>query len=145
MSEEDDETNVSEKEEKTTKCEYEGEEEPDSEGEIEREEEADKKDEGLEDSLLDILLNSDGNRESIFTSWEAGIHGQSYFITTKYNSKRAEGWLDLTMNHLLHRFGIFKCVSIFRAKNEEIPREESKVRPDSFIMDYIQMLNIGEI
>ena len=62
---------------------------------------------------------------------------QFYFITTKSSAKRAKEWLDTTMNHLLNKYGVQTCVRVFGSKVEEMPREESKVRPDSYIMEYI--------
>ena len=53
-------------------------------------------------------------------------------------------WLDMTMNTLLNIYGLQKCVSIFGSKMADIPREETEVQLDSFIMDNINTLNIGE-
>ena len=48
------------------------------------------------------------------------------------------------MNHLLTKYGAKECVRVFGSTSGEMPKEESKVRPDSFIMEYIQTLKIGE-
>jgi len=48
------------------------------------------------------------------------------------------------MNTLLHIYGIHKCVRVFGSPVNEMPREETKVRPDSFIMDYISTLQIDK-
>ena len=53
-------------------------------------------------------------------------------------------WLDETMNSLLNIYGLKKCARVFGSSSEEMPREENKVRPDSFIMDYISTLDIGD-
>ena len=53
-------------------------------------------------------------------------------------------WLEETMNSLLNMYGIKKCAHVFGSILEEMPREETKVRPDSFIMDYITTLEIGD-
>ena len=53
-------------------------------------------------------------------------------------------WLEETMNSLLNIYGIKKCAHVFGSILEEMPREETKVRPDSFIMDYITTLEIGD-
>merc|ERR1740124_778138 len=70
--------------------------------------------------------------------------GQFYFRTTTYLEDRANEWLDTTMNTLLHIYGIHKCVRVFGSPVNEMPREETKVRPDSFIMDYISTLQIDK-
>ena len=48
------------------------------------------------------------------------------------------------MNHSLTKYGAKECLQVFGSNSGEMPREESKVRPDSFIMEYIQTLKIGE-
>ena len=53
-------------------------------------------------------------------------------------------WLDETMNSLLNIYGLQKFARVFGSITAEMPREETKVRPDSFIMDYITTLDIGE-
>ena len=52
--------------------------------------------------------------------------------------------MDSTMNLLLNKYGLQECVRAFGSKTDEIPREESKIRPDSFIMEYIQTLHLGD-
>jgi len=37
-----------------------------------------------------------------------------------------------------------KCARVFGSNLEEMPREETKVRPDSFILDYISTLQIDK-
>jgi len=63
---------------------------------------------------------------------------------TKALEDRATEWLDETMNSLPNMYGLQKCARVFGSKNAEMPKEETKVRPDSFIMDYITTLDIGE-
>jgi len=91
-----------------------------------------------------ILLNSAEEGYSLFTSWEPGRHGQYYFMTTKALATRAVDWLDTTMNYLLNKYGLSTCVRVFGSNVDEIPREETKVRLDSFILDYISTLHIGQ-
>ena len=47
------------------------------------------------------------------------------------------------MNQLLQEHGIHNCLRVFGSTNEEMPREETKIWPDSFILDYIHTLNLG--
>ena len=65
-------------------------------------------------------------------------------MTTTTLEDRAAGWLDNTMNTLLTTHGLKKCVETFGSISGEMPREETKVRPDSFILDYISTLDIGD-
>jgi len=90
-----------------------------------------------------MLQDSVGAGKSLFTSWEPGRIDQFYFITTKSRVKRAEERLDATMDHLLNKYGVQHCVRVFGSKVKEMPMEESKVRSDSYIMEYIQTLDIG--
>ena len=65
-------------------------------------------------------------------------------MTTKDLATRAVEWLDNTMNHISNTHGISTCARVFGSNVDEIPREETKVRPDSFILDYISTLRIGQ-
>jgi len=98
----------------------------------------------IEDNFLNMLVNSAGVGGSLFTSWEPGRKGKFYFMTTKNMANSAEEWLDSTMTHLLNLYGIYKCVRVFGSKSEQMPRGNTKVRPDSFILDYIHTLQIGK-
>jgi len=91
-----------------------------------------------------MIFTSAGDSTSLFASWEPGRHGKFYFLTTTALADRAIEWLDLTMNTLLNIYGLQKCVRLFGAIAADMPREETKVRPDSFILDYISTLHIGE-
>ena len=91
-----------------------------------------------------MLLNFAEEGDPIFTSWEPGRHGQYYFMTTKDLATRAAEWLGNTMNHLLNIHGISTCARLFGSNVDQILREETKVRPDSFILDYISTLHIGQ-
>ena len=53
-------------------------------------------------------------------------------------------YLDETMNSLLIIYGLQKCARVFGFRTDDMLREENKVRTDSFIMDYINTLDIGE-
>ena len=98
-----------------------------------------------EDTFLDMISSSAGDGTSLFTSCEPGRYGQFYILTTKTLEDRAMmEWLDETMNSLLNIYGLQKCARVFGSNNAEMPREETKVRPDSFIMDYITTLDIGK-
>jgi len=90
------------------------------------------------------LLNSAGDSISLFTSWEPGCHGQFYFLTTTALADHASEWLDRTMNTLLNIYGLQKCVRAFGDILADISREETKVRPNSFILDYVSTLHICE-
>jgi len=46
------------------------------------------------------------------------------------------------MNYFLLKYGLRTCVGNFGAGTEEMPRGETKVCPDLFVMEYIQTLNI---
>jgi len=46
------------------------------------------------------------------------------------------------MNTLLNIYGINKYVRVFGSNVQEMPRKETKVCPDSFILDYISTLQI---
>ena len=70
--------------------------------------------------------------------------GQCYFMTTSELEDRAAEWLNNTMNTLLNIYGLKKCARVFGSNLEEMPREETKVRPDSFILDYISTLQIDK-
>lgn len=96
------------------------------------------------ETLLQMLAISAGDGTSLFTSWEPGRLGQYYFLTTKTLADRASEWLDNTMNKLLNEYGLEKCALVLGAPPGEMPREETKVRPDAFIMDYISSLDIEE-
>ena len=96
-----------------------------------------------EDTFLQMIQNSAEEGGSLLTSWEPGRRGHFYFVTTKSRARRAEKWLDNTMNTLLTQYGLNKCATVFNAIENEMPREETKVRPDSVIMDYIQTLDLG--
>ena len=98
----------------------------------------------VEDDFLNMLLHSASEGESLFSSWEPRRQEQYYFLTTKSRAKRAEEWLDTTMNHLLTKYGAKECLRVFESTSGDMPRGETKVRLDSFIMDYIQTLNIGD-
>jgi len=56
----------------------------------------------------------------------------------------ATEWLDLTMYILLNIYGLQKCVREFGDISADMPREERKVHPDSFILEYISTLHRGE-
>ena len=47
------------------------------------------------------------------------------------------------MNQLLQEHGIHKCLRVFGSTNEEMSREETKIKPEFFILDYIHTLNLG--
>jgi len=96
-----------------------------------------------EENFLQMLLNSAEEGYSLFTSLEPGIHGEYYFMTTKALATRAAEWLDTMMNHFLNKYGISTCVCVFGSNVDKMPREETKVRPDLFILDYISTLQIG--
>jgi len=65
-------------------------------------------------------------------------------MTTKAAADQAAEWLDSTMNGLLNKYGLLNCTRAFGSNIEETPREETKVRPDSFILDYISALHIEQ-
>jgi len=94
------------------------------------------------DTLLQMLAISAEDACSLFTSWEPGRMGQLYFLTTADLEDRAKEWLDTIMNALLKIYGINKCVRVFDSNVQEMPREETKVCPDSFILYYISILQI---
>ena len=96
------------------------------------------------ETLLEMLTISAGDGSSLFTSWEPGRLGQFYFMTTSALEDRAADWLDTTMNTLLNIYGLKKCARVFGSNLDEMPREETKVRPDSFILDYISTLKIDK-
>lgn len=56
--------------------------------------------------------------------------------------KACGGLFDSTMNTLLTQYSLEKCLQVFCSSVQGMPREDSEVRPDSFIMDYIQTLDI---
>jgi len=85
---------------------------------VEKGEEGDNN-EKIEDNFLDILRNSAGAGESLFTSWDPVRTYQFYVLTTKSRAKRAEEWLYTTMNHLLNKYGVQTCVRVFGSKVEE--------------------------
>ena len=91
-----------------------------------------------------MTLTSAGDGTSLFTSWESGRYDQFYFLTTTALADRAAEWLDLTMNTLLNIYGLQKLVRVFGDIAADIPREETKVCPNSFILDYISRLHIGK-
>ena len=91
---------------------------------------------------MQMLAISAGDACSLFTSWEPGRMGQFYFLTTVNLEDRAREWLDKIMNTLVNMYGTNKCVQVFGSNAQEMPREETKVHPDSFIMDYISTLQI---
>jgi len=93
------------------------------------------------ETLLDRLLISGGD-ESIFTSWEPGWINKYYFLRTKEYGNDAEEWLDNTMNYFLKIYGMDICQDRFATGITEIPRSGTKVRPDSFVINYIQTLGI---
>jgi len=95
-----------------------------------------------EDTFLEMISSSAGDGTSLFTSCEPGRYGQ--FLTKKLLEDSATEWIDETMNSLLNMYGLQKCARVSGSNNAEMPREETKVRPDSFIMDYITTLDIGE-
>ena len=66
------------------------------------------------------------------------------FLTTTALVDCAAEWLDLTMSTLLNIYGLQKCVRVFGAIAANIPREETKVCPESFILDFISTLHIGK-
>jgi len=96
-----------------------------------------------EDTFLQTMITSAGYITSLFTSWKYGRHDQ-FFLNKTALADRATEWLDLTMNTLLNIYGLKKCVRLFGAIAVDMPREETKVCPDSFILDYISTLHIGE-
>ena len=98
----------------------------------------------VEDDFSNMLLYSAGEGGSLFSSWEPGRQEQYYFLTIKSRAKRAEEWLDFTVNHVLTKYRAKECLRVFASISGDMPRGETKVRPDSFIMDYIQTLNIGD-
>ena len=65
-------------------------------------------------------------------------------MTTKILAQQAEEWLDATMNKLLQEHDIHEYLRVFRSTNEEMPREETKLQPDSFILDCVQTLILGQ-
>ena len=97
-----------------------------------------------DDTFLEMISSSAGDGKSLFNSCEPGRQGQFYFLTTKKLENTAMEWLEDTMNSLLNIYGLRKCARVFGSSIEEMPREETKVRPDSFIMDYISTLEIGD-
>ena len=52
---------------------------------------------------------------------------------------RALEWLDSTMNALLNKYGLKKCSMVLGSPPGEMPREETKVRSDSFVLDYMEV------
>ena len=65
-------------------------------------------------------------------------------MTKNENGERAEALLDTTMNYFLNSYGLELCLKKFVTGREDIPRGDTKVRPDSFVMDYIRTLGIVE-
>ena len=59
---------------------------------------------------------------------------------TKEYGKDAEEWLDNTMNYFLTTYDIDIFQHHFSTGITEMPRSETKVRPDSFVMNYSQTL-----
>ena len=89
-----------------------------------------------------MSLNSAEEGDSLFTSSELGRHGQDYFMTTMDLATRAAEWLDNTMIHLLNTHWRSNCAHVFGLNVDEMPRNETKVRLHSFILDYISTLHI---
>ena len=65
-------------------------------------------------------------------------------MITKEKVKQVEEWLDATMHYLLHSYDLEMCLEKFATGSKEMPRGETKVCLDAFVMDYIQTLGIAE-
>lgn len=60
----------------------------------------------VEETSIQMLINSAGEGEYLFISWEPGRRDQFYFLTTKARVRRSEEWLESTMNILLPQYGL---------------------------------------
>lgn len=88
-----------------------------------------------EDTFLQMIRTSARDGTSLFTSWEPDRHGQFSFLTMTALADRAAEWLYLTMNTLLNIYELQKCAKVYGPSVAEMPREETNLRPDSFILD----------
>ena len=93
--------------------------------------------------LMEKLLIS-ADEGLICTSWEPGRINQYYFLTTKEDGKEADKWLDTTMNYFLTKYGINICQDRLSTGIPKMPRSETKVQLNSFVMNYIKTLGIDE-
>lgn len=95
------------------------------------------------ETFLDYLMFSVSN-QYFFISWEPGRMNQFYFRTTKEYGKQVEVWLEETMNYVVLKYRIATCQDRFATGVPKMLRSESKARPDTFVLKYIQTMGIEE-
>lgn len=89
-----------------------------------------------------LLFSADDESNSMY--WEPGRINQLYVLTTEKYGTQAEKWLEGTINYYLLKYGIAKCQDRFATGVPEMPRSETKVWPDTLVLNYIVTLGIEE-